>query len=174
VNKQALLGVIVLCLVYALAGCAGVEVYSSNPGVQRVSNEYFNAELEPLPEKGQNFFSKFRFVLTNKTTKELQIDWENTYYLLNDWRNGRFLWEGVSWDGLKEIRSKPLISVAPGDTITRVIFPKNLMGRGSAMTTGGVQYTQGGLPEGENGILLIVRRNGKVVREKMVVNIKTD
>jgi hypothetical protein len=174
VNKQSLLGVIVVYLIYALAACAGVEVYSSNPGVQRVSNEYFTAELEPQLKPGQGFFSTFRFVLTNKTNKELQIDWQNTYYLLNDRRNGRFLWEGVSWDGLKEIRSKPLISVAPGDTITSVIFPKKLVGRASAMTTGGVQYTQGGLPEGENGILLIVRQNGKVIREKMVVSIKTD
>jgi len=156
----------------ALAACAGVEVYTSNPRVQRVSNEYFTAELEPQLKPGQNFFVTFRFVLTNKTKKELQIDWENTYYLLNDLRNGRFLWEGVTWDGLKEIRSKPLIPVAPGDTFTSVIFPKNLVGRGSAMSRGGVQYTQGALPKGENGILLIVRQNGMVRREKMVVSIE--
>ena len=173
-NKQSFLGVIVVCLVFTLAACAGVEVYSSNPRVQIISNEYFNAELEPQLKAGQNFFATFRFVLTNKTNKELQIDWQNTYYLINDQRNGRFLWEGVTWDGLKEIRSKPLIPLAPGDTITRVIFPKKLVGRGSAMSKGGVQYTKGALPEGENGILLFVRQNGKVIREKMVVSIKTD
>ena len=84
------------------------------------------------------------------------------------------MWEGVTWDGFKEIKNKPLIPVAPGDTFTSVIFPKNLMGRGSAMSQGGVQYTQGALPEGENGILLIVRQNGMVVREKMVVSIRTN
>ena len=172
-NKQSFWGVIIVCLVFALAACAGVEVYSSNPELQRVSNEYFNAELEPQLKPGQNFFSTFRFVLTNNTNKELQIDWENTYYFLNGRKNGRFLWEGVTWDGLKEIRSKPLIPLAPGDTITGVIFPKKLVGRGSAMDRGGVQYTQGALPEGENGMLLFVRQNGKVVREKMVVSIKT-
>jgi hypothetical protein len=173
-KKQILLAVIVFCLVFALVGCAGAEVYTSNPRVQIVSNEYFTDELEPQLKPGQNFFATFRFVLTNRTTKELQIDWENTNYLLNGRRNGRFLWEGVTWDGLKEIRSKPLIPLAPGDTITRVIFPKKLVGRGSAMSKGGVQYTQGALPEGENGILLFVRQNGKVIREKMVVSIKTD
>jgi len=70
------------------------------------------------------------------------------------------------------MRSNPLIPVAPGDTITGVIFPKNLVGRGSAMATGGVEYTQGALPEGENGILLSVKQNGKVVREKMEVTIE--
>ena len=171
-KKQILLAVIVFCLVFALVGCAGAEVYTSNPRVQIVSNEYFTAELEPQLKPGQNFFATFRFVLTNRTTKELQIDWENTNYLLNGRRNGRFLWEGVTWDGLKEISSNPLIPVAPGDTLTSVIFPKDLVGRGSAMTTGGVQYTQGPLPEGENGILLFVSQNGKVVREKMEVTIE--
>jgi hypothetical protein len=173
-KRQALLSVIVLCLAYALLGCAGVEVYSSNPRVQIISNEYFNAELEPQLKPGQTFFATFRFVLTNRTNKELQIDWENSYYFLNGRRNGRFLWEGVTWDGLKEIRDEPLIPVAPGGTIISVIFPKKLVGRSSAMTRGTVQYTQGPLPEGENGILLFVRQNGKVVREKMVVSIKTD
>ena len=42
------------------------------------------------------------------------------------------------------------------------------------VTTGGVQHTQGALREGENGILLSVRQNGKVVREKMVVAIKSE
>ena len=173
-NRQALLSLIVLCLVYALAGCAGVEVYNSNPEVQRVSNGYFAAELVPQLKPGQSFFTTFGFTLTNKTNKELNIDWQNTYYLLDGRRNGRFLWQGVTWDGLKEMRSKPLIPVAPGDTFTNVIFPKNLVGRASAMSKGGVQYTQGALPEGENGILLIVRQNGMVIQEKMVVVITSD
>lgn len=171
-SKESMWGVTVVCLVFALAACAGLEVYSSNPEVQRVSNDYFTAELEPQLEPGQSFFATFRFVLYNKTNKELNIDWENTYYLFNGRSNGRFLWEGVTWDGLKEISSNPLIPVAPGDTLTSVIFPKDLVGRGSAMTTGGVQYTQGPLPEGENGILLFVSQNGKVVREKMEVTIE--
>jgi hypothetical protein len=173
-NKQSLWSVIVACLVFALASCAGVEVYSSNPEVQRVSNDYFTAKLEPQLKPGQSFFTTFRFVLNNKTNNELKIDWENTYYLLNGRRNGRFLWEGVTWDGLKQMRSNPLIPLAPGDSITGVIFPEKLVGRASAMDRGGVQYTQGPLPEGENGILLIVRQNGMVIREKMVVSIKTD
>jgi hypothetical protein len=69
------------------------------------------------------------------------------------------------------MRSKPLVAVAPGGAITGVIFPKKLVGRGAAMTKGGVQYTRGALPEGENGLLLVVRQNGMVIREKMVVNI---
>jgi hypothetical protein len=173
-SKQSLQGIIVVCLVFSLAACAGVKVYTSNPEVQRVSNDYFTAQIEPQLKPGQNFFATFRFDLTNKTDKDLNIDWENSYYLLNGRRNGRFLWEGVTWNGLEEMRSKPLIPVAPGDTFTGVIFPKNLVGRATAMTPGGVQYIQGALPEGENGILLIVRQGGKVIQQKMGVAIKPD
>jgi phospholipid-binding lipoprotein MlaA len=148
-----------------------VEVYSSNPEVQRASNDYFVAELKPQLKEGQGFFATFRLVLTNKTKKELNLDWENTFYLLNSREKGRFLWEGVTWDGLKEIRGQPLVPIAAGDTLTAVIFPKQLLGRASGTAPGGVQYTQGALPEGENGIGLVVRQNGKVIREKMVVTI---
>jgi len=148
-----------------------VEIYSSKPEIQRVSNDYFTAELEPQLKEGQGVFSTFRFVLTNKTDQELSLDWENSYYLFNGRRNGLFLWEGVTWDSLKEIRSQPLVLVAPGSTFTKVIFPTALVGRASIMIKGGVQYTQGALPEGENGIALVVRQDGKVISEKMIVAI---
>ena len=148
-----------------------VEIYSSKPEIQRVSNDYFTAELEPQLKEGQGFFSTFLFVLNNKTDQELSLDWENSYYLFNGRRNGLFLWEGVTWDSLKEIRSQPLVLVAPGSTFTKVIFPAALVGRASIMIKGGVQYTQGALPGGENGIALVVRQDGKVISEKMVVTI---
>jgi len=148
-----------------------VEIYSSKPEIQRVSNDYFTAELEPQLKEGQGVFSTFRFVLTNKTDQELSLDWENSYYLFNGRRNGLFLWEGVTWDSLKEIRSQPLVLVAPGSTFTKVIFPTALVGRASIMIKGGVQYTQGALPEGENGIALVVRQDGKVISEKIIVAI---
>jgi hypothetical protein len=81
------------------------------------------------------------------------------------------LWEGVTWNGLKEIRGQPLVPIAAGETLTAIIFPKQLLGRASAAAPRGVQYTQGALPEGENGIDLVVRQNGKVIREKMVFTI---
>jgi phospholipid-binding lipoprotein MlaA len=148
-----------------------VVVYSSNPEVQRASNDYFVAELKPQLKEGQGFFTTFRLVLTNKTKQELNLDWENTFYLLKSREKGRFLWEGVTWDGLKEVRGQPLVPIAAGDRLTAIIFPKQLLGRASGAAPGGVQYIQGALPEGENGIGLVVIQNGKVIREKMVVTI---
>lgn len=175
-KKQAFLVAMVLCLGVILAGCAGVQVkgYSSDPPVQRFSSDSYEVELEPQLKEGQNFFATFRFSFTNKTSKELNIDWQNTFYTLNGRKNDVFLWEGITWDGLKEVRAQPLIPVAAGDTLKAVIFPVKLLGRASAGggSIGGVKYTLGPLPEGANGIYLIVKQNGKVSRQEIVVNIE--
>ena len=52
-NNQLLRDLIILCLAFTLTGCAGVEVYSSNPEVQRVSNDYFTAEIRPQLKEGR-------------------------------------------------------------------------------------------------------------------------
>ena len=175
-KKLAFLVAMVLSWGVILAGCAGVQVkgYSSDPPVQRFSSDTFEVELEPQLREGQNFFAKFRFSFTNKTSKELNIDWENTSYILNGRNYGRFLWEGITWDGLKEVKAQPLIPVSGGDTLKTVIFPVRLLGRSSAGggSTGGVRYTRGPLPEGVNGIHLTVKQNGKVLQQKIVVNIE--
>jgi hypothetical protein len=163
----------VILLALAVTGCAAVEVYSSSPAVQKMSNDHFSVELEPQLQEGQNFFTSFRFAFTNKTKKDLHVDWENTFYLLNGRRSGRFLWEGVVWDALKKIRNQPLVPVAAGDTVTAVIFPKSLAGRSKIGTTTGLQYTRGPLPAGQNGMLLVVRQNEREIREKIVVKITT-
>jgi hypothetical protein len=162
----------VILLALAVTGCAAVEVYSSSPAVQKMSNDHFSVELEPQLQEGQNFFTSFRFVFTNKTKEDLHVDWENTYYLLNGRRGGRFLWEGVDWEALKNIRNQPLVPVAAGDSVTAVIFPKSLAGRSKIGTTTGLQYTRGSLPAGENGMLLVVRKNEREIREKIVVKIE--
>ena len=171
-HKQWARDIIFICLVLTVTGCAAVEVYSSNPAVQKLSNDYFDVELEPQLQEGQNFFTSFHFVFTNKTKKDLQVDWENTYYLFNGRRGGRFLWEGVDWDALKKVRKQPLVPVAAGDTVSAVIFPKRLTGRSRITSTTGLRYTRGPLPVGKNGIFLVVRHNGREIREKIIVEIE--
>jgi hypothetical protein len=40
-------------------------------------------------------------------------------------------------------------------------------------TTTGLKYTRGPLPAGENGMFLVVRQNGREIREKIIVKIET-
>jgi hypothetical protein len=171
-NKHSVGYIIILWAVFLLTGCATAEVYSSSPTVQKVSNPYFDAQLEPQAKEGKQFFNAFRLVLINKTNGDLKIDWEKTYYLLNGRKHGRFAWEGIDWEEYEKRNTQPLITIAPGSTFSKVIFPIKLIGRGnvfSSRTT--TKYTRGVLPPGDNGIYLAIRQDEKEIDEKLILNI---
>ncbi len=63
-NKIAL-SIAIFSLV--LAGCAKEQIYSSSPPMKAVSNDLYEAKLEPLKAEGYNYDNSFRFVFTNKS-----------------------------------------------------------------------------------------------------------
>ena len=169
----------ILILLVILAGCAQVRVYSSNPSSQSVSNDYFEAEFEPQLAEGKHFFNAFRLVITNKTDKDLILDWSKTYYLLNGRRNGQFGWEEMTFEELRGVRSQPLVTIDPDNTLSNVVFPLKLLAW-EEYTRGGTRtrdskpeesFRPGVIPEGENGISLYIKQGGKVIQEKLTFNI---
>ena len=76
-NKNAL-SIAIFSLV--LAGCAKEQIYSSSPPMKAVSNDLYEAKLEPLKAERYNYDNSFRFVFHTKSNKGLIIDWSDTYY----------------------------------------------------------------------------------------------
>lgn len=174
-TKQFLWKMIVLCIILAFAGCAGgpsKKGYSSSPKIQRVSNEYFDAEIEPLLNQDGTFYNAFQFSLTNKTSEELFIVWNETYYLFNGKKNGLFFWEGIDWKDLKEAKKHPLVKVTAGITHTVEIFPAKLAGRNVRPGKTSQMYLKGIMPAGKNGVLVTVKKGDSVIQEKLNVLIK--
>ena len=154
-------------------GCVQSEVWVSSPVVQATGNQYYEAELEPLTN-GHKFFVSFRLTVTNKTGKNFEIDWNKTKYVHNGRTRGGFVFKGIKPE---DIRS----STIPADTIlgehtfSRVISPYKLLAR-APLRDPSVGATEssiypGILPTGENGIVLVVRLNGKEVVEKITLTI---
>ena len=169
-------GILVLGLLIALTGCATVKIYSSNPSMQTTSNEYFAAEFEPQEKDGQNYYVKFRTVITNKSAKDFQIDWEKTRYLLNGKSYGRFGFEGMTFEDLDKLKTQPLITVKAGNTKSNLLFPLKLIARENLKTTtmkpGKGPINPGPLPEGKNGIRLVVIQDGKEIKAEMNITIE--
>jgi hypothetical protein len=144
--------------------------------MQTVVTPQFEVKLEPLRAKGYQFFDRFRFEFTNKTDKELVVSWSKSYYLQNGKRYGRFGWQGLTFEQLRELQVEPDIPTAPDSTDTRIIFPLQLIGwkeEGVRMksTTAEAGFTNGVIPEGQNGVSLAVLDDGKLVRKDILVNI---
>ena len=176
-HKNILWGVALISLV--VAGCAKEQIYQSSPSMQTVSTTHYEVKLEPLRAEGYNYYNQFRFTFTNKTNGDLIIDWSETFYLRNGKKYGHFGWIGLTFEELREIKEEPDITIAPGKTDTVELFPVKLIGwkeDGVRMkaTTPEAGFTLTPLPEGENGMSIAVMQDGKLLRKKILLNIKLD
>jgi hypothetical protein len=173
-DKKLLWGVALIFLM--TAGCAKQQIYNSVPPVQTVSTSAYEVKLEPLKAEGYDYYNRFRYQFTNKTSGDLVIDWEQTYYLRNGKRYGNFGWEGLSFEQLRDVKDEPEITIGPGKIDKIDIFPIKLIGwreEGVRMkaTTPEAGFTLTSLPEGENGISIAVLKDGKLLRKSIIVNI---
>jgi hypothetical protein len=155
-------------------GCATVPVYTSNPATHTFQNDVIVGELEPILASGKHYFDSFRFVLTNRSNTDLQIDWQNSFYLLNGKKFGRWGTEDLTVEDLQRKEKPPLVTVAPGNTVSGLIFPLQLIARSSLSQKTGSAPTisRGIIPEGESGLLLTVRQGGREIREELNFRIK--
>jgi len=159
-----------------LVGCAGEQIYQSNPSMQTVSTQHYEVKLEPMRAEGFNYYNKFRYSITNKTNGDLVLDWSETYYLQNGKRYGNFGWVGLTFEELRGIKEEPDITLGPGQTDSAVLFPLKLVGwreEGVRMkaTTPEAGFTNGVIPAGENGMSIAVMQDGKVLRKRILVTI---
>jgi hypothetical protein len=169
----------ILVLLFILAGCAQVRVYSSNPASQSISNAYYDAEFEPQLAEGMRYFNAFRLVITNKTDKDLVLDWSKSYYLLNGRRNGQFGWDEMTFEELKGIKDQPLVTIRPKNTHSNVVFPLKLLAWEEYIRGGSRKkdskpeesFYPGVIPEGENSIILYIKQDDKVIQERITCHI---
>jgi len=153
-------------------GCAVQKVWVSSPTIQTASNSYYEAQLEPLT-KDYRFFVSFRLTITNKTDKDLEIDWNKTRYIYNGRSNGGLIFEGIKPEDIKNL-TIPADIIPAGHTFSKEISPFILLARAPIRERieSEPAISFGIMPTGENGIMLVVRLNGKEIVEKMSVNIE--
>jgi len=164
-------GLTVFFLLIFLAGCAPSPTinWRSTPEIHTASTEYYEVQLEPVTSGKGPYFDSFHLVVKNKTDKNLEIDWNRTRYVESGLRHGGFVWQGINPDQVRDASVPPDV-ISPGSTFTRVIFPHKKLAYAPGYQKGWV--LQGGLiPEGENGIDLVVTQNGKVIRHRITVRI---
>jgi hypothetical protein len=152
-------------------GCAPTLVAGSTPQIQAADNSYYTVRFEPLKD-GNNFFSWFRLEITNKTGKDLEIDWNKTRYLYNGRNGGIFVFMGIRPEDIKNSTIPPDI-IPAGQSLSKKISPYRLLARAPLTRNdkNAGEISSGPIPNGENGIVLYVRQNGNTIQEKLTVKI---
>jgi hypothetical protein len=149
------------------------KTWTSSPVNQTFQNQYYEAQFEPL-KKNNNFFEMFRLTVINKSDKNLEIDWNKTRYLYNSHIRGGFVFRGIKPEDIKNL-TIPSDIVPAGKTFSKEIAPAKLVAwspyrdRSVGKNESGISY--GIIPDGENGIYLVVRYNGREMREQITLTI---
>ena len=170
---RKLLGSLFLVLLFCVAvGCATTRLtWVSEPQVQRVSNEVFDAELKPVGIRsgGTQTFKAFILVLRNKTDQELEIIWDKTVFIYNGQIDGGFMFEGIIHE--ERDKPKPPDIVPPKGTFQRRIWPNSLVffwvPERRAHYEGAWIHRE--LNTGQNGVDLAVRLDGREIKERLTL-----
>jgi hypothetical protein len=153
---------IVFFLGVMIVGCGVTQkaLYKTVPEVQKCSNEYYEATIAPT---GEVMGGRQGFILTviNKTDKDLELNWNGTYFMKNGQTSGGFMFEGIMYIDRND--PKPPDIIFPGKTFSRVISPNVLVEFDG-------EWEHKGMGAGEYGVLLSVKVGEKEVREKMLIN----
>lgn len=162
----------ILCLFLVGAiGCAPAKtIWTSDPDAGIASNSQFEARLIPL-KRNDDFYTAFRLEVKNLTGSDLSIDWNKTLYIHDGLRNGLFVFEDITPEDVKN-RSIPTDTIPPGSTFTKEVAPFKLLSKAPAWEEGKTEGIRGGiLPEGENGMQLVILREGEPLVETLTVRL---
>ena len=90
---------ILLLFSLSLFGCVTPTAWIADPEVQTIRNPSYVVAFEPLKEEAA-FFVYFRLSVSNKTDKDLMIDWNKTRYLRDGTAYGVFVFQGINPDDI--------------------------------------------------------------------------
>jgi hypothetical protein len=149
-----------LISVFVVVGCASKQLWRSKPNMQHASNEYFDATISPIFTF--NGYKGFILYIHNKTPQNLVLDWNKTFYLYNGKKEGDFWFKDIPYGEKKKSRKSDIIS---GSMFSKEIFPNSLL----YLSTIAGTWVHDAMEEGENGVLLTVKVNGKEVTETLTL-----
>jgi len=164
----------VILTILIFPACKTKRIWKSMPANQTLNSQSYDIGLEPL-KRDAEYFNWFHLTVTNKTSDDMEIDWNRTRYIHNGKDAGPFIFAGIVPESVKN-NTIPGAVIQGGDTFARDIVPLKLIAftplREQSIDTENHNIRAGLIPEGENGISLVIRQDGRSARAKLIVNIE--
>lgn len=152
-------------VIFILLGCATGPKFTwkIDPYQQSKDNQYYSVSISPTEyDDIWNGYTAFNLTVRNKTSEDIEIDWNKTLFIMADQTHGGFMYDGVLYKDRNN--PKPPDVIFSGSEFRKTIYPNDLVRflyrkwRNLAM------------PEGENGVYLTIRIKGNDLREKITIN----
>lgn len=151
-------------------GCAMFQshyIFKYEPMLQKASNEVYDASIAPITD--QWGCKAFQLTVKNKTSKNIEINWNKTLFISQGQSSGGFMFEGIVY--LQRNNPKQPDVVFPNASLSKEIMPNNLVEYRNGEYGGAGGWENNPMEPGENGIYLSVDVDGKEVGEKMTISI---
>lgn len=137
-------GVLLLAFAYSLFACVPTHFASYDIGLKEVERpadakeRYGKSKIIRFKEEGKTKYSfkdglikiiwlptasQFNFVLTNKTSHSIKINWDEAVYVDESGMSKRVIHSGVKY--VDRSNPQPLTVVARGATISDMVFPSD-------------------------------------------------
>jgi len=154
----------ILLILIGLTGCAGV--YYSVPVKTNISNEnkYFIATIKPTNPSMVAGYSAFILNIKNKTDKDLEVDWNKTYYIKNGQSKGTFMFEGIIFRDRNQPKAPDVVFA--NSEFSKLIFPNNYVHYDK------YGWTHWGTGTGKQGVYLTINVDGKAVKQRIIIDVK--
>lgn len=187
-RKSLLLATVALVMALG-AGCANYSTtpsYSATPPLQKnysfdtskssYADNKVSASILPICSDYNGNFRGFKLVIENKTNNDLNLVWDDTYYLVNGEARGGFMFEGVVFS--KRTEKKQDMLILPKTKRQIDIYPNEAVDFmkpaviGSMVLPGG--WTHEDLGTGEHGAYLKIKGKGIDKRIKLTLMSKNN
>jgi len=156
-------GVILIFLIaFFMTGCVGPRyTWKIEPYRQSVENEYFSASISPTAFNNiWGGYQAFDLTIKNKTSGDIELDWNKTIYIENNQTKGGFMFEGVVYKDRNN--PKPPDIIFSGSEFRKTIWP-------NALVSFYRSWHHDAIPSGQNGVYLTVKIKDKEVKEKILL-----
>ena len=165
---------ILLCIAFLFlwTACSPTQSWISSPLKQTADDGLIHIEFEPQ-KNYQLYYDSFLIVVTNNSSKPIQIDWNRSRYLLNGKPYGTFGFEGITKDNINNL---PSDTIPPGKSLSKIIFPLNLIAwkpyRSDVQDA--PAFSAGPVPEGTSGLALAFLHADQMKRLTLAVSIRAE
>lgn len=162
--RKAALAIVVVTGLVSIVGSGGPRyVVRPSQTEASASNSHFTATLSP---RCSGTCDSFLLTVVNKTSNDLEIDWNKTLYIASGSTSGGFMFDGIVY--LQRNSPKQPDIVFAKSSMNKIIFPIILVEYDSGRYGG---WRHSGMPVGENGIYLNIRAGSEEIREKITINL---
>lgn len=138
----------------AIVGSATVP--QAPPRSGSASNKFFDASIST---RGNSFLLSIQ----NKTSQDLEVDWNKTLYISSGTTSGGFMFDGVVYS--TRHNPKPPDVVFANGNFSKIIYPNNLV----SFVGSGVGWIHSQIGPGETGVYLNVKAGNEEIKEKIIV-----